>query len=205
MISSLCCKYLKACSDIIYDSRGTPGAQSSSLYALCGLACSLLCSSLGDKLQATAAKHLSAASGNNISWLSKVVDTFLLILDSNYEPQDTTFNFCRVGSGKAMSAMARAASALCLAELSPWIYKHYFSIFQSVIGLLVKFTATRKQSVLPENPGTSQMTSPVRSSCGLALGIVLDKLVRYIYVNTVRFMSQFCNDHLDVPLQCPSK
>jgi hypothetical protein len=76
-----------------------------------------------------------------------------------------------------MSAMARAASALCLAELSPWIYKHYFSIFQSVIGLLVKFTATRKQSVLPENPGTSQMTSPVRSSCGLALGIVLDKLV----------------------------
>lgn len=43
--------------------------------------------------------------------------------------------------------MARAASALCLAELSSLLLKHCFSKFQSVIGLLMKFTVRKKPEV----------------------------------------------------------
>ena len=70
--------------------------QSNSLYALCGLACSLFGSSFEDRLRSSPL-NVSLPTGKSIlSWLGVLADTFLVILDSNYEPQDGILDFCGV-------------------------------------------------------------------------------------------------------------
>ena len=42
--------------------------------------------------------------------------------------------------------MARVAAVLCLAELSPWLFVHYFPKFQFIVGVLMGLASRRTQS-----------------------------------------------------------
>ena len=88
--------------------RGTSVVQANSLFAFCGLACAVLESS--DDVMSSRSKS---------EWIGAVVDTFLVVLDSNYVPVSSdVVKMCVKGNSRATSVVARSSAALCLAEIS---------------------------------------------------------------------------------------
>ncbi|XP_065837163.1 focadhesin-like isoform X2 [Oscarella lobularis] len=162
------CNHLKE--KLVAASRGTSVVQANSLFAFCGLACAVLESS--DDVMSSRSKS---------EWIGAVVDTFLVVLDSNYVPVSSdVVKMCVKGNSRATSVVARSSAALCLAEISLNLLQCLPERLVQVLESLRRFGlgTMEKTSAIGEQCSQISLLSALDVSCCWSLGRILRSLYR---------------------------
>eukprot|EP00795_Rhopilema_esculentum_P006145 gene6145-11535_t len=166
--SSFCWVRDQLTSQLMKASKGIPTMQGNSVLALAALAVKVSTSSDNkgdDDLRNQSVQYLDKKS-----WLAKVADTIMVVLDGNFKPKTTPLQWCQQFSSHkstASSLLSRAAAAIAVSEVASSL----ISVDLERIQQITQFLITRITG--QEKAGKSSI---IQFSSAIGLGILLNRL-----------------------------
>ncbi|XP_063431997.1 focadhesin-like isoform X2 [Mytilus trossulus] len=149
-------------------SRGNPGIQSNSIYALAGLAVTI--NRYGSNLDKESLEVAEESTEylSHSHWLTVVMDTIMCLADVNHKPKGSLLGLCQQrssGDKLPASTLAQATSSVALSQIVPILISNDSSRILPCIRLL-----------LSRLPGSKEESPVLQFHAGLGLGMFLARI-----------------------------